>query len=164
MIYTGIGSRKTPKVTLGLMFNIGAKMALLGHILRSGGAAGADKAFENGCKSASGTKKIFFASDVNNRPDAIDLALSYHGAPHLCSTYAQKLHGRNSFQILGINLDSPSDGVICWTPDGCVNHESRTIKTGGTGTAISIASTRQIKIWNLSRPEHFDRWVTWLKS
>ena len=160
MIYTGIGARKTPKATLDLMFNIGIKMALLGHILRSGGAAGADKAFENGCKSVSGIREIFYARDSTLESESF--AAQYHGAWDRCSPYVRKLHGRNSFQILGINLDSPSDGVICWTPDGVIDHQHRTIKTGGTGTAISIASESGITVWNLSRPEHQQLWHNWL--
>ena len=48
-IYTGIGSRNTPKEVLELMKTIGKYLGCLGYELRSGGADGADSAFESGC-------------------------------------------------------------------------------------------------------------------
>src|SRR5690606_12262312 len=46
--YTGIGSRETPKDILCLMVEVARKLSHLGWILRSGGAEGADTAFEIG--------------------------------------------------------------------------------------------------------------------
>ena len=61
-IYAGIGSRKTPIKILKEMTKIANFLNKKGYILRSGGAIGADKAFENG----SGNKKeIFYAKDAN---------------------------------------------------------------------------------------------------
>jgi len=48
MIYTGIGSRDTPKDIQWIMSRIGYGMAKRGHTLRSGRADGADQAFEKG--------------------------------------------------------------------------------------------------------------------
>ena len=45
-VYTGIGSRETPGLILALMGRISARMDRLGFTLRSGGADGADAAFE----------------------------------------------------------------------------------------------------------------------
>jgi len=160
MIYSGVGSRKTPREILEIMFFIAERMAVRGHLLRSGGAPGADSAFESGCDSASGAKEIFYARHAT--PESMELAGSLHPAWHRCGIYARKLHGRNSFQILGADLQSPSSGVICWTPDGCLCHESRSIRTGGTGTAISIASSHGIPVWNLARPDHLAKWREWL--
>lgn len=47
-IYTGIGSRSTPSDHLRLIKKIGYYLAGKGYLLRSGGAAGADEAFELG--------------------------------------------------------------------------------------------------------------------
>ena len=95
------------------------------------------------------------------KKEAIDLAMSFHSAPQYCSDIAKKLHGRNSFQVLGANLNDPVKFVICWTPDGCLSHSTRTRASGGTGTAISIASANNIPIFNLQRKEHFDRLNNW---
>ena len=57
--YTGIGSRTTPEHILKLMTKIGKYLALNGYVLRSGGANGADTAFEIGCDEGKGVKEIF---------------------------------------------------------------------------------------------------------
>ena len=72
------------------------------------------------------------------------MAATYHPA-WKCSPGARKLHGRNMYQILGPNLDSPADLVVCWTKDGG--------PTGGTGQVIRIAMAKGIKIINLFNPE-----------
>jgi len=46
--YTGVGSRKTPLSILKVMRKLGYKLAIDGWMLRSGGADGADSAFEKG--------------------------------------------------------------------------------------------------------------------
>jgi predicted Rossmann fold nucleotide-binding protein DprA/Smf involved in DNA uptake len=46
--YAGVGSRQTPENILHLMTRIAMRMAELGWVLRSGGAKGADYAFEKG--------------------------------------------------------------------------------------------------------------------
>lgn len=57
MIYCGIGSRKAPKHVLDLMTKIGESFAKKGLLLRSGGAIGADTAFERGCDAVKGKKR-----------------------------------------------------------------------------------------------------------
>ena len=146
--YAGIGSRETPFEVQRLMTQTAAMLRQKGYWLRSGGAIGADSAFEKG---AGEQKEIFLAKDATE--EAIQLAMNFHPAPHLCKPFARSLHGRNSFQILGKELNNPSRFVLCWTSDGCISHKQRTIKTGGTGTAISIASHYRIRIYNLANRE-----------
>jgi hypothetical protein len=157
--YTGVGSRNTPTEILTLMTAIAHKLYAMNYILRSGGAAGADTAFELG---ASQKKQIFTANMTTK--EAMDIASKYHPAWNKCSTFARKLHGRNAFQVLGPNLCKPSALLICWTPDGCISHAERTINTGGTGTAISIANAYNVSIYNLQRANHLDIWTKWTHS
>lgn len=154
--YTGVGSRKTPQNILQLMTLIATKMASLNYILRSGGAQGADKAFEEG---AGVMKEIYYANDATT--EAIELASKFHPAWGKCSMYAKKLHGRNSFQVLGLNLKTPSEYCICWTPDGCLSHSTRQYQTGGTGTAISISEYYKVQIVNLALSDHYNHWYQW---
>ena len=56
--YAGVGSRETPLDVLKTMWKIGNYLATKGYTLRSGGAKGADTAFENGCDSVIGSKEI----------------------------------------------------------------------------------------------------------
>ena len=55
------------------------------------------------------------------------------------------MHSRNCHQILGYDLQSPVDAVICWTPNGNV--------VGGTSTALKLAMRAGIPIFNLGRTD-----------
>lgn len=151
--YTGIGSRQTPPEVLQLMTQIAHKLELAGLILRSGGAVGADLAFEHGVKDDA-NKSIYYASDATQ--EAIDLASNLHPAWYRCSDYARKLHGRNCMQVLGANLDTPSRFVICWTPNAQV--------VGGTATAIALAKQRGIKVYNLANQKVRQWFADWLNK
>lgn len=150
--YTGIGARSTPLETLKLMQTIGAVFAK-SWILRSGGANGADAAFESGAHSVDGPTEIFLPwKGFNNNKshlwikdsiytEASKIASEYHPAWHNCSQAVKKLHARNVQQILGENLDTPSQMVIAWTPNG--------EDVGGTATAIKLARKYNIPVYNL---------------
>lgn len=64
--FAGIGSRQTPQEILSLMRKTGASLTEKGLILRSGGATGADSAFEAGCDSIHAKKEIFYAKDCTS--------------------------------------------------------------------------------------------------
>ena len=144
--YTGVGSRKTPPEVMEQITGIAQWLSQKGMTLRSGGADGADTAFESGSMSSD-----VFTHDLSTEA-AEAIAARFHPAWNKLGDRAKKLHGRNAFQVLGGQLDKPSDFVICWTPDGCVTHSQRSIKTGGTGTAISIATFYGIPVFNLNDP------------
>lgn len=163
MIFTGIGSRKTPEPYLYLMSFI--SVGLGDNVtLRSGAAKGADTAFENG----SGKSEIYlpwkgfndhqselYLPNLPEYDTAIEIAKAIHPAWEKCSETAQKLHTRNVYQILGKNLDRPSDMVVCWTPDGANGYSLQTTQnTGGTATAINLAAKNNIPVFNiLNAPE-----------
>lgn len=167
--YAGIGSRKTPNAIRGFMVELAKAMADEGFVLRSGGAEGADKAFETGVdywhylnndQNRTVPKQIFLAQDIKGDTAsmaAMNLAMKYHPAWNRMQRFAQNLHARNAFQIMGRDMKSPVKCVICWTPDGCIDHQHRTIYTGGTGTAISIASEAKIPVLNLYYRQHVDK-------
>lgn len=145
--YAGIGSRETDQETLKLMEQIGYFLSK-DYTLRSGGAIGADSAFERGCDKGKGKKEIFYAKEGKGTPippeiliQAREIAASVHPAWDRCDEYARKLHTRNACQILGADLQSPVEFVICWTKNGGF--------TGGTATAMRIAERTGIKILNL---------------
>lgn len=155
--YTGVGSRDTPFDIQKLMTKIAEKMSLKKIFLRTGDAIGADKSFVIG---SGYYNKIYSANHATE--ESINLAKKYHLAWDRLSPYAKKLHGRNSFQVLGDNLNEPSLFLVCWTPDGCTSHRYRNKDTGGTGTAISIASEYDIKVFNLkNKPTKFlfEKWM-----
>ena len=83
------GSRNTPQEVLDEMIKIGKELAESRYILRSGGAKGADTAFETGCDLVNGKKEIYLpwknfngnSSDLYDLPlfkDAMEISKKYH--------------------------------------------------------------------------------------
>ena len=127
-VYAGIGSRETPPFILKQMTQIAVELEKIGFILYSGGAEGADLAFEKNVTN----KQVFRPRDVENDPAAFELAGRFHPAWKRLGNYAKLLHARNGYIVLGVDLESPVDFIVCWTPGGKV--------TGGTGQALRIAA------------------------
>lgn len=154
--YAGIGSRTTPADVLTTMQRIASRMANAGWTLRSGGAQGADTAFQQGCTAVNGWMQIFLPwPGFNGIPAtagiypfvdeaALQLAAQFHPNWAACSAGARKLHARNCYQILGPNLATPVDLVLCWTPHGS--------GSGGTGQALRIAHHHGIPVHDLGHP------------
>ena len=159
--YAGIGSRSTPPDVLDQMIEFGQFAASHMAVLRSGGADGADSAFETGAQLWGGHTEIFLPwEQFNDHPstmyppsvDAMKLAGTVHPAWNRLSKPAKLLVARNMHQVLGYSLRSPVRFVVCYTPDGCESHETYGIRTGGTGSAIKLASLNNIPIFNLALP------------
>lgn len=137
--YAGIGSRTTPHNVMLAMTLLAEKLRKRGYILRSGGAEGADTAFADGA----GTDKLVYRPNQATR-ESIDIAMANHPNPVACKDYVRRLHGRNTLIVLGPDLKTLADFVICWTPGG------ETI--GGTGLGIRIAKSYGIPVYNLFEP------------
>ena len=135
------------------MKDIASKLEKKGYILRSGGAKGADSAFESGVKNHK-NKEIYYKEDATDL--AREIAKKFHPNPFALKDFSLNLMARNTFQIMGKELNTPDKFVILYTPDGCKHHKQRTQKTGGTGQAISIASHFNIPIYNLFYQEDID--------
>jgi len=154
--YAGIGSRETPKDVCMYMTALAKRLAHLGYTCNSGGADGADTAFERGALI---NRQIFLPWDgFNGRnvdnltklhgngsyivpPFNPDLVKKYHKKPAALSDAGWKFMSRNSYQVLGKDLSTPVEFVLCWTKDGKVS--------GGTGQALRIADDHNIPIFNL---------------
>lgn len=157
--YTGIGSRETPKEVMysySGFHETANQLYLFGWTLRSGGADGADSAFELG---AADRKEIYLpwkgfngnSSPLYNISDeAYELAATIHPAWERLSGGAKNLHARNCYQILGLDLKTPSEFVICWTKDGK--------DIGGTRTAIVLARQNNIPVYNLGSMDSQEVW------
>ena len=147
MIYAGIGSRETPPAILEKMTRIAQRMSIIdGYTLRSGGAVGADSAFEEGATKM----EIFIPWAGYNGiwPDdnhilVTDGAILYqaekimagiHPKFHNLSIGARRLHTRNVFQILGADLKTPVNFVAYWC-----KRDAKGNPTGGTATAVNLA-------------------------
>ncbi len=164
--YAGIGLRETPFDIQVLMFKIARAIPAKLH---SGGAPGADHAFEKGAVSNSNKAVIYLPWNnfcnktigikgnieytVLKDSKAAELAANVHPNWNACSKGAKMLHARNSYQVLGSNLNTPVNLVICWTKDGKL--------TGGTAQALRIAKMYNIPVINFGEKEYnsdmFDR-------
>lgn len=173
--YTGVGSRSTPPQILKVMTRFAQIMADKDIWLHSGGAEGADQAFEAG---ASYKKWIFIPWDgfngygdtalklgvVADSQEMTMIAMRSHPHWMRLSAGARKLHTRNVAQILGLDMKGKPELLICWTPDGCIGKASRTVESGGTATAIIIAEEHNVPILNLRRKDHLVRVINMIKK
>lgn len=88
------------------------------------------------------------------------IAKLLHGGWDYMSEFAQGLHTRNVFQVLGVRLTRPSEFLLCWTPDGAENTTGK--HTGGTGTAIRIANRFGVPVFNLKNEDCIERLKSFL--
>lgn len=161
--YTGIGSRETPKEISQIMSDLAFKLSQEGWILRSGGAQGADTAFEEGATNsfAEHSPEIYLPwitfnnhdsmscgaivpNKFDNWSEATKMAKSIHPAWDRLSPAAKTLHTRNCYQVLGKDLSTPSKFLVCYAEplkDGSVK--------GGTRTAVVLAQQHDIPVLNL---------------
>ncbi|KKL28628.1 hypothetical protein LCGC14_2373270, partial [marine sediment metagenome] len=72
--------------------------------------------------------------------EALAMAAQFHPAWRACTPTARKFHARNCYQVLGNDLKTPADFIVCWTPNGK--------QIGGTGQALRIAREYKIPVIN----------------
>jgi hypothetical protein len=154
--YAGIGARELD-IPLTLEFiKIGRRLAQEHFILRSGGAEGADTAFEDGCDDGSGQKEIFLPWKGFNHngstyilpdpipPEIIKIARGIYPRWDKVSEPVRRLHARNVMQILGWDLHSPSLFVVCYTEQPYNDPNA----VGGTMFGIVLATDNSIPVYN----------------
>lgn len=171
-----IGSRKLAEPAFEeaakLFYHVAKTAANLGHIIRSGGASGADFIAElayfdaiNETTADPDQVEIFVpwrnfqATRGINNPlhhlhvipsdpaliqRANEMVYNTHPNPRALSQGALKLHSRNMNQVFGLDLNTPIDLCICWTENG--------IKSGGTASAITLCERNNIPVFNLGNP------------
>lgn len=178
MIYTGIGSRETPPEILSKMQKIAEHFAEKGWTLRSGKADGADAAFQLGAQQIEngkaeifipwarfGTAGLFDKWDVLVKDKTVvdkaeQIASTIHPAWDKCSQGAKKLHTRNIYQVLGANLDKPSNLLICYAKP---TRDGKGVQ-GGTATAVRLAKEYNIPVFNLFFPDDLQKLRDWVKE
>ncbi len=150
--YAGIGSRRTPVSITTKMSMIAKYLAGKDFVLTSGGADGADDAFEKG---AGDKKQIFLPfNKFNGRTVDNDKFFTYHEDSYAIASRfyrnlanakltTQKMMCRNVHQVLGLDLKTPVEFVVCWTPSGEIE--------GGTGMAMRVAKGYNIPVYNLQK-------------
>lgn len=174
MYVTCVGSRDVTAEEYALMVGIGERLAELGWVIRSGGADGADSAFEEGWDNKGSSLKeiyipwqgfngrragsgVIIANHLGSFTAAKQMASEIHPAWDKCSIGAQGLHARNCYQVLGRNLDKPSTMLIACAPE-----VGDSVK-GGTRTAWEVARKHKVKCFNLRNTADLERILRWYK-
>jgi hypothetical protein len=174
--YSGVGMRKTPTPMLEVLKKIAKVLAKKGYTLRSGGAEGADSAFEEGCIEENGTKEIYlpWVGFQNKQPnhqngyyctkDHPELYEGYQLAKNLSKTIHpiwndlpeshKLLHTRNVHQVLGLDAKTPSAFLVCYTSDP---------EKGGTAQAIRVAKYMDVPVYNMADNESAASFLKLLK-
>ena len=173
--YTGIGSRKTPETIQTQMTHYAQELAMAGWMLRSGGASGADTAFQDGVNALqreiylpwSGFNKLkempekglFLTTKLEHFEKASEIAKEFHKNWDSLKPWIQALHTRSVFSILGPSLDDPSQFVLFWAEI----YKGDLVK-GGTGMSVRVALKYKIPCFNLIDEETPARFQTFLDT
>ncbi len=151
--YAGIGSRETPADVCSFFTKVAAFLETNNYILRSGHAQGADISFEQGAvlgeiylpwKGFAGSNSKLVVSSQ----EAFQIASMFHPRWDYLSEPVKKLMARNAHQVLGGDLRSPADFIICWTPGGS--------GSGGTGQALRMAKHYNIPVFDAGKYNNID--------
>lgn len=195
--YTGVGSRETPEHILKFIEQFAYWLAGRGYTGRSGSAAGADSAFEQGFSNYEeingiSNKATFEAylpwkgfsgklegsihivtPELPNYNEAVEIASTIHPAWNRLGRGAKALHTRNVYQVLGLDLNTPScplcgldevqqaqpasNVLFCYAPITKNKQGVVTGVKGGTNTAVQLAMKHNIPIYNLYLQEDIDK-------
>ncbi len=96
---------------------------------------------------------------------AMETARRIRGGFYGLNDYGIKCHTRNIFQVSGLDMNTPSSGLICWAkPVNIIKHTDKIAKfvEGGTNTAYAYAKILGIPVYNLHDMEdrmYFENWV-----
>lgn len=173
--YTGVGSRSIPSNIAVIMGKFAKKQKK--RTLRSGGAAGADTAFELYADKKNiflpwpkAVEEHYHISRFTDAELAFADAILEEVFPYRLSKKTTiNLFRRNVFQVLGkcdsISSAVCSDFLICYTQDGCTGHGDYVLgKTGGTGIAILIADMFNVEVFNMGRHDHLEYVLDYVNS
>ena len=159
--YTGVGSRETPSEIMDYMSSISWHLSDLGYVLRSGGADGADSAFQ--CNADPDNTEIWipwskFAPPIAGNYITITDAQYSFAREFLLNNDilpwfdrmkqgAKKLHARNVFQIIGTSC-KPSEFCLYYAEE-----DNNGKVSGGTRTAVEVARLVGVPCYNFYFPE-----------
>lgn len=177
MIVTIIGARVTPPAITDEMRKIAHFFAKNGAIVRTGKAAGADAAAVEGCILAKKAGKLKAKPEVyipwngygkeytqewdillGDDTTASKVAERMHPAWERCSGGVRKLYTRNVGQILGKDLDTPTDLVLYWCKE--MNRKP----TGGTALAVNLGEEVGAARINMLHPDWRGRLRAWFDA
>lgn len=188
----GVGSRQTPEDCLQMLAKITHRLVMQGIRHVSGNADGADFACQSGAHAALLDLGIYHPTMFNeiilpfkefnfnklesmctgnyllaeNSPayqEAMYTARQIHPIGDSLKGFALKAHTRNVLQIYGYDMKDAVDFVVCFTAKGETKTSHCTSKTGGTATAIMLASEHDIPVFNIANKHALHEIAEFLK-
>jgi hypothetical protein len=187
--YTGIGGRNTPKEICKQFTIIAGQLETLGFILRSGGAEGADTAFELGVKEDknkniylpwkgfNGNDSELFLSGIKEFPITefeINLTKEIYTRFDFVSEPTQLMHIRNLYQVFGTQVKEilyPEFGVVdphmakAFTSQFIIAWTDRPENdTGGTQFGLHVAKKYDIPTYNFYYREQENKFYDFLNT
>lgn len=187
LVYAGIGSRNTPEYIIRFMRQFGFQMARHNWMLRSGGAHGADQAFEDGvrkyishlkvtdtrghyAKEPHGMMAIYCANYPGGKNRPKEYIVPEEDSLPDASYYTKNFHPApyklSGFarKLMNRNAYQILGSNLC-TPVRLVicwtEDGDRENPAGGTGQAVRIAARYKIPVYNLGNSEDYEK--MWLK-
>ena len=173
MVYTGVGARETPPKIQKRLKAFGKRLKELGYTVRTGDAVGADAAFREADEDA----LVFTRRDATDRTKKIATEIHPDREKLRNRKAALEFMARNTNQVFGSTLESPSDFLLCWTPDGWEGQQGDWIdlqgkrrngrlggRQSGTNQAIDYASRKGIPVFNLANKDAEDRFTKFIKG
>lgn len=164
LIYTGMGSSGGSLAAVDRARRLGARMAELGWVLRTGGCPGVDRAFTAGASQQGGASEIYlpwkgYGGHVGLvcGPDEYQRAMQI--AQKAVDNWSTLTEGQRLLkacivlELLGSNLRMPSRVLVCWSPDGCESAAATTRRTGDAALAIHVAEQSRIPVVNIARTD-----------
>ena len=173
---TFVGSRQTPSAIITQATKILFDYLRRGYVIRSGNATGLDSIVTTYCSEKE--REIYlpyedfnykqFGKSMNNAfipnrehwsnyQQAVEMVYQYHPLHNRVPEEHMKYLARDIYQVLGVDLKTPSEKVVCWTPDGAETAAECTRQTGGTGMAIRIANAFGIPVVNLNKHKELSK-------
>jgi hypothetical protein len=166
--YAGITNPDTPPDIVQQIAKLASRLSESGYTCRTSGGSEGDDAFENNSTLSEvhipwkkfNNKETKFNK---NLPEAADLVKPFHPTFDAMKPAVQAIIARGAHVILGQNLQSPVQFVLCWSADGLENAKDRGIKSGFIGIPIALAATNRIPVFNLKNPDALQRLKNWLE-
>ena len=168
--WTGVGSRRSSPDNRPLMTAFAQAIAAKGSVLRSGGAVGPDTWFEEGVPPP--LRRIYVpraSFDRHPRSEdivpknrhlmrwmrACSIAEGLHPLGRHMSQDLRELMGLSVFQVLGDDLKTPSQFLVCDAPEIVYDGEGRVVDVdGGTGMAVRVAVLYNVPVFHVAVPAH----------
>ena len=151
-IYYTIAGDYAPAGFNKLFYNISSYFAKKDMVLRTSGSKGIGSDAIKGCDDNQGQYDAFVPWDGYNKipicyeltKEAFDIAEAFNGKYSTMSQTNRKILAAMSYQVLGDDLISPSDFVICYSNRGKG-------KGGNVGHLIKIAKAYGVPIFDIGK-------------